>query len=62
MGVPFIASDTTLSKPHPISTCDPSFGIPHDVSFQIMDNNNLNVMGEVKGHKLILGLYSPVFK
>ena len=50
---------------------DPSFGIPTDVTFQIMEcSANVNgvnlaeevVVGEVKGHKLILGLFSQVFK
>jgi len=27
-----------------------------------MDDKELNMMGEIKGHKLLLGLYSPVFK
>ena len=41
---------------------DPDFGIPFDITFQIMDDKELNMMGEIKGHKLLLGLYSPVFK
>jgi len=43
---------------------DPNFGIRYDVTFQIMDmgNKDLNVIGEIKGHKFLLGLYSPVFK
>jgi len=48
---------------------DPTFGIPFDVTFQIMASGEHNsreskevVLGEVKGHKLILGLISPVFK
>lgn len=48
---------------------DPTFGIPFDVTFQIMASSEHSsrvseevVLGEVKGHKLILGLISPVFK
>ena len=51
------------------SLTDPSFGIPTDVTFQIMSvrcdedvEKNETVSGEVKGHKLILGMFSPVFK
>ena len=48
-----------------------TFGIPTDVTFKIMSDSNPAerdedkdeyVLGEVKGHKLILGLFSPVFK
>eukprot|EP00092_Neocalanus_flemingeri_P027522 GFUD01029857.1.p1 GENE.GFUD01029857.1~~GFUD01029857.1.p1 ORF type:complete len:299 (+),score=59.71 GFUD01029857.1:202-1098(+) len=46
---------------------DPSFGIPSDITFQIIGNTgevaegNV-VLGEVKGHKIILGLFSSAFK
>jgi len=35
---------------------DPSFGIPADVTFTIIDDNTLEVVGEVSAHKLVLGL------
>ena len=44
---------------------DPSYGIPADVTFQIIDEvvaEDRAVLGEVKGHKVILGAFSPVFK
>ena len=50
---------------------EPSFGIPTDVTFEIMGFTNIMLenskekeakLGELKGHKLILGLFSPVFK
>ena len=54
------------------SLMDPSFGIPTDVTFQIMsctpngdpdcEKKKETVVGEVKGHKVVLGLFSPVFK
>ena len=58
---------------HPMHTSllDSSFGIPTDVTFIIMGYKNLQLdnyqekevkLGEVKGHKLILGLFSTVFK
>ena len=58
-----------MPENHPNHTCllDPDFGIPTDVTFQIIEfedieNENEIVVGEVKGHKLILGLYSSVFR
>jgi len=53
------------------SLLDPCFGIPTDVTFEIMGYTHLQLdhsgekevkLGEVKGHKLIIGLFSPVFK
>ena len=54
------------------SLTDPSFGIPPDVTFQIMNYNHNqessgereeeSVEGDIKGHKVILGMFSPVFK
>jgi len=50
---------------------DPSFGIPTDVTFQVMGLSSPVfsvtpveevLLGEVVGHKLILGMASPVFK
>ena len=50
------------------SLMDPIFGIPPDVTFQIMgptvskdgDQVKESLLGEVKGHKMLLGLFSPV--
>ena len=54
------------------SLVDPLFGIPTDVTFQILDcaqnmksiseETDVSVLGEVKGHKLILGMFSSVFR
>eukprot|EP00092_Neocalanus_flemingeri_P025679 GFUD01027840.1.p1 GENE.GFUD01027840.1~~GFUD01027840.1.p1 ORF type:complete len:305 (-),score=90.41 GFUD01027840.1:51-965(-) len=55
------------------SLLDPSFGIPTDVTYQIMGfdcpeeevedrEKEEIILGEVKGHKLLLGLFSTVFK
>ena len=54
------------------SLIDPSFGIPTDVTFQIMsfskndepegEEQERTLLGKVKVHKLVLGLFSPVFK
>jgi len=53
------------------SLLDPTFGIPPDVTFQIMgvaDHQYVGgqvketLLGEVKAHKMLLGLFSPVFK
>lgn len=47
---------------------DTSYGIPSDVTFQINDTSrevvaeDKAVLGEVKGHKVVLGAFSPVFK
>ena len=41
---------------------DPSFGIPADVTFTIIDDNTLEVVGEVSAHKLVLGLKSTVLR
>jgi hypothetical protein len=64
-------SSTTLGQMLS-SLSEPSFGIPTDVTFQIMHfcssevvdgkENDEIVLGEVKGHKLVLGLLSSVFK
>ena len=58
-----------MPENHPNHSCllDPDFGIPTDVTFQIMEledieNENEVVVGDVNGHKLILGLYSSVFR
>ena len=62
-----------MAENHPMLPCllDPSFGIPTDVTFQIMGLEDLDnqsgqekevMLGEVHGHKIILGLFSPVFK
>ena len=60
-----------IKHPMHISLLDSSFGIPTDVTFMIMGYKNLQLdnsqekevkLGEVKGHKLILGLFSTVFK
>ena len=40
---------------------DPSYGTPADVTFHIRDKDRA-IPGEVKGHKLILSAFSPVFK
>ena len=56
-------SATHEKFPNHSSLLDPSFGIPTDVTFQIMGFKNLEIadgldrevlLGEVKGHKLIL--------
>ena len=54
------------------SMLEPAFGIPTDVTFEIMGFTNMNnyndskskeiKLGEVSGHKVILALLSPVFK
>eukprot|EP00092_Neocalanus_flemingeri_P031800 GFUD01034544.1.p1 GENE.GFUD01034544.1~~GFUD01034544.1.p1 ORF type:complete len:299 (-),score=76.61 GFUD01034544.1:11-907(-) len=52
------------------SLIDPSFGIPTDVTFHIMgldspedgDSKQEILLKEIKGHKLLLGLFSEVFK
>ena len=53
------------------SLMDPTFGIHPDVTFQIMgmaDHQEVGcqveerLLGEVKGHQMLLGLFSPVFK
>jgi hypothetical protein len=46
---------------------DPAYGIPGDVTFQISGPGeelaeDMAVLGELKGHKVILGAFSPVFK
>jgi len=47
---------------------DPSFGIPFDVSFQILGyddgeyHDQETCLGVIKAHKMVLGLASPVFK
>ena len=44
---------------------DPSFGVPTDVTFQIIWSNiddDQDVIGEVKGHKVILAAFSEVFR
>jgi len=44
---------------------DPSCGIPGDVTFHIRDGSEDKdgaIPSEVKGHKVILGAFSPVFK
>eukprot|EP00092_Neocalanus_flemingeri_P088766 GFUD01112199.1.p1 GENE.GFUD01112199.1~~GFUD01112199.1.p1 ORF type:complete len:299 (-),score=61.73 GFUD01112199.1:141-1037(-) len=53
------------------SLAEPSFGIPTDVTFQVMgfrspelaDGPDIErMLGEVRGHKLLLGLFSEVFR
>jgi len=60
-----------IKFPMHTSLLNPSFGIPTDVTFVIMGFQHLQLdnseeteikLGEVKGHKLILGLFSTVFK
>ena len=45
---------------------DPSFGVPTDVSFQILGYQNgedqESSLGIIKAHKIVLALASPVFK
>ena len=47
---------------------EPSEGIPTDVTFQIMGHTDADhegadvLLGEVTGHKLLLAMFSPVFK
>ena len=64
---------TTTHRHLPLLTSlmDPTFGIPPDVTFQIMvmaDHQEVGcqveerLLGEVKGHQMLLGLFSPVFK
>merc|ERR1719186_1865536 len=38
---------------------DQTFGIPTDVTFQVTEDDQIN---EIKAHKLILGMVSPMFK
>ena len=66
-----MASTTTHGHmPLLSSLMDPTFGIPPDVTFHIMgltmsedgDQVQESLLGEVKGHKMLLGLFSPVFK
>eukprot|EP00092_Neocalanus_flemingeri_P004322 GFUD01004647.1.p1 GENE.GFUD01004647.1~~GFUD01004647.1.p1 ORF type:complete len:297 (+),score=93.86 GFUD01004647.1:66-956(+) len=68
-----MSSTTHGNFPLHSSLLDPSFGIPTDVTYQIMgfdcpveeveDREKEEILlGEVKGHKLLLGLISTVFK
>ena len=41
---------------------DPSFGIPPDVTFTILEGQGPRVLGELHAHKIILGLKSKIFK
>jgi len=41
---------------------DPTFGIPADVTFTIIDDDQSEGVGEVSAHKLVLGLKSTVLK
>jgi len=48
---------------------DPSYGVPADVTFQIIEGTpgdegeeTKKVLGEVKGHKVVLAAFSEVFK
>jgi len=44
---------------------DPSYGVPFDVTFQIMrinEDEDKEVLGEVKGHKVVLAAFSEVFR
>eukprot|EP00092_Neocalanus_flemingeri_P043921 GFUD01048561.1.p1 GENE.GFUD01048561.1~~GFUD01048561.1.p1 ORF type:complete len:298 (-),score=78.68 GFUD01048561.1:240-1133(-) len=44
---------------------DPSYGVPSDVTFQIIKNGEEHkdeMLGEVTGHKVVLAAYSTVFR
>ena len=55
---------TSSSPPHLSCLLDPDFGIPTDITFHILDDHaeGEGVVDEVVGHKLVLGLHSPVFR
>eukprot|EP00092_Neocalanus_flemingeri_P003229 GFUD01003456.1.p1 GENE.GFUD01003456.1~~GFUD01003456.1.p1 ORF type:complete len:309 (+),score=68.17 GFUD01003456.1:41-967(+) len=66
-----MASSSPRKIPSNSSLLDPSCGIPTDVTFQIMGFKTPDLetgqdkeilLGEVKGHKLILGMVSTVYK
>lgn len=53
---------TMISKYSNLSLLlDPTSGIPSDVTFKIVGDGD-EVLGEVKGHKVLLAAFSPVFK
>ena len=41
---------------------DPSCGIPFDITFMIVNNDNVEEEGKIEGHKVILAAFSSVFK
>jgi len=61
-----IMSSVTKGKLIQLSVLqEPSYGIPGDVTFHIQDgmvDKENAIPSEVKGHKAILGAFSPVFK
>ena len=45
-----------------LNLLNPSFGVPSDVTFTILEGQGPGVLGEVQAHKIILALKSKVFK